>query len=61
MPKKKGTNIDDIWQKIKKGIKTTYNKITAKKEREQYIIKKIQTKKKEKKRNLNIPFVKYYL
>ncbi len=25
--KKKGTNIDDIWQNIMKGIKTTYNKI----------------------------------
>jgi hypothetical protein len=32
-----------------KGMKTTYNKIAAKKEKEQYIIKQIQTKRKEKK------------
>jgi hypothetical protein len=39
--------------------KTTYNKIAGKKEREQYVIKQIQTNKKNK--NLNIPFVNYYL
>lgn len=37
-------------KKLMKGIKTTYNKIVAKKrKKEQYIIKQIQTKKKEKK------------